>query len=82
MQEEDQFQRHVSYVHPATTMLKAYTVSETQTYQALGGGGFQVATVTSTPSVPYGSKFRVQMQYDLLPGGGTPPPLPPLPAVL
>eukprot|EP00850_Spirogloea_muscicola_P012524 SM000081S22658 [mRNA] locus=s81:346260:352232:- [translate_table: standard] len=60
-------QRSHSYMVPASSLVKAYKATETQTYRRADQAGYLVDVSVSTPDVPYGSTFRTEMQFLLEP---------------
>lgn len=66
---EDDFclTRIVSYTKAATKLVKAVKATEQQKYVKAGGGEFAVLVNVSTPDVPYGNIFKVEMLYKIMP---------------
>lgn len=61
--------RAVSYIKAATKLIKAVKATEEQTYiRAADGREFVVSVSVSTPDVPYGSTFKVELLYKIMPG--------------
>ena len=60
--------RTVSYVKAATKMLKAVKATEEQVYTRADEKGFVVNVSATTPDAPYGSTFRVDIQYCMFSG--------------
>lgn len=60
--------RVVTYMRAATKMVKAVKATETQVYRKANGKQFAVFVSVSTPDVPYGSTFKVELLYKILPG--------------
>lgn len=60
--------RVVSYTKAATKLVKAVKATEEQTYIRANGRGFAVLVNVSTPEVPYGSTFKVELLYKIMPG--------------
>eukprot|EP00850_Spirogloea_muscicola_P005882 SM000027S09663 [mRNA] locus=s27:621504:627334:+ [translate_table: standard] len=65
-------QRSFSYMVPASSLVKAYKATETQTYRRADQAGYLVDVSVSTPDVPYGSTFRTEMQFLLEPSSLNP----------
>ncbi|GBG72455.1 hypothetical protein CBR_g12029 [Chara braunii] len=66
--------RQLSYMMPASSLVKATKASEKHTYSQAEDGRFVVDISVSTPDVPYGSTFRTEVQVCIFPekaeGGG------------
>ncbi|KAF9590232.1 hypothetical protein IFM89_032010 [Coptis chinensis] len=60
--------RAVTYLKAATKIVKAVKAKEEQTYIKANGNGFAVFVTVSTPDVPYGNCFRVELLYQIIPG--------------
>ncbi|XP_077237557.1 C2 and GRAM domain-containing protein At1g03370-like [Tasmannia lanceolata] len=60
--------RAVSYTKAATKLIKAVKATEEQTYLKADGKVFAVLVSVSTPDVPYGSFFRVELLFCMMPG--------------
>lgn len=60
--------RVVSYTKAATKLVKAVKATEEQTYVRADGREFAVMVSVSTPEVPYGSIFKVELLYKIMPG--------------
>lgn len=60
--------RIVSYTKAATKLVKAVKATEEQTYVRADGREFAVLVSVSTPEVPYGSAFKVELLYKIGPG--------------
>ncbi|XP_052180951.1 C2 and GRAM domain-containing protein At5g50170 isoform X2 [Diospyros lotus] len=60
--------RVVAYRKAATKMVKAVKATEEQTYIKADGREFAVHVNVSTPEVPYGNTFKVQILYSMSPG--------------
>ncbi|KAL5814872.1 hypothetical protein ACOSQ4_025513 [Xanthoceras sorbifolium] len=60
--------RVVSYLNPATKLVKAVKASEQQTYIKANGLEFAVLVNVSTPEVPYGNTFNIELLYKMIPG--------------
>ncbi|XP_030531148.2 C2 and GRAM domain-containing protein At5g50170 [Rhodamnia argentea] len=69
-QEEDPplLTRTVSYNKAATKLIKAVKASEQQFYLKADGKNFAVFVEVSTPEVPYGNMFKVELLYKIMPG--------------
>lgn len=61
--------RVVSYTKAATKLVKAVNATEEQTYIRVTKEEFAVLVSVSTPEVPYGNAFRVELLYKIMPGG-------------
>uniref|UniRef100_A0A1J3E213 C2 and GRAM domain-containing protein n=1 Tax=Noccaea caerulescens TaxID=107243 RepID=A0A1J3E213_NOCCA len=59
--------RVVTYTRPATKMVKAGKATETQIYRKASGEQFAVFVNVSTPDVPYGNTFKIELLYKILP---------------
>ncbi|XP_024011426.1 C2 and GRAM domain-containing protein At5g50170 isoform X2 [Eutrema salsugineum] len=60
--------RVVTYIRPATKLVKAGKATENQVYRKASGQKFAVFVSVSTPDVPYGNTFKVELLYKVLPG--------------
>ncbi|KAH9776395.1 C2 and GRAM domain-containing protein [Citrus sinensis] len=60
--------RAVSYMKAATKLVKAVKATEQQTYLKANGQEFAILVTVSTPDVPYGNTFNVQLLYKIIPG--------------
>ncbi|KAL8160829.1 hypothetical protein V2J09_012318 [Rumex salicifolius] len=60
--------RVVTYLNPATKLIKAVKATEEQSCLKAGANGFVVLTSVYTPDVPYGSSFRVELLYCITSG--------------
>ena len=60
--------RVVSYTKAATKLVKALKATEGQTYIRADGGEFAVLVSASTPEVPYGNTFKVELLYKIMSG--------------
>ena len=60
--------RVVSYTQAATKLVKAVDATEEQTYIKADGIEFDVFVSVSTPDVPYGNSFKVELLYKIMPG--------------
>ncbi|KAG2298910.1 hypothetical protein Bca4012_010467 [Brassica carinata] len=59
--------RLVTYMRPATKLVKAGKATESQVYRKASGNQFAVFVSVSTPDVPYGNTFKVELLYKILP---------------
>lgn len=68
MMQEDtpRLTRVVTYMRAATKMVKAVKATENQTYQKASGKQFAVFVRVSTPDVPYGNTFKIELLYKIL----------------
>ncbi|KAG8652597.1 hypothetical protein MANES_06G109800v8 [Manihot esculenta] len=60
--------RTVTYTRAATKLVKAVEATEEQTYMRADGREFAVLVNVSTPDVPYGRTFDVELLYKIVPG--------------
>ncbi|VVB15527.1 unnamed protein product [Arabis nemorensis] len=60
--------RVVTYMRPATKLVKAGKATENQVYRKASGKQFAVFVSVSTPDVPYGNTFKIELLYKILPG--------------
>ncbi|XP_057871325.2 C2 and GRAM domain-containing protein At1g03370 isoform X2 [Cryptomeria japonica] len=60
--------RVVTYIKAATKLVKAVKATEEHTYLRADGKVFIVLESVSTPDVPYGSSFRVELLFCITPG--------------
>ncbi|KAB5525037.1 hypothetical protein DKX38_022786 [Salix brachista] len=60
--------RTVSCTKAATKLVKAVKATEEQTYIKADGKQFAVLTNVSTPEVPYGNAFNIELLYKIMPG--------------
>ncbi|XP_042500360.1 C2 and GRAM domain-containing protein At5g50170 isoform X2 [Macadamia integrifolia] len=60
--------RTVTYTKAATKLVKAVKAIEEQTYLKADGREFAVLTNVSTPDVPYGNCFKIELLYRIMPG--------------
>lgn len=60
--------RIVSYKKPATKIVGAINATEEQTYIKGDGWEFAVLVNVSTPEVPFGNAFNVELLYKIMPG--------------
>lgn len=59
--------RVVAYTRPPTKLVKSVRATEEQTYRMADGKDFAVFISVSTPEVPYGNTFKVEMLYKMMP---------------
>lgn len=60
--------RVVTYTNPASKLVKAVKATEEQTYIKADGREFSLSVSVSTPDAPYGSAFKIELLYKILPG--------------
>ncbi|KAM1340054.1 hypothetical protein ACFX2H_038503 [Malus domestica] len=60
--------RVVSYTKAASKLVKAAKATEEQTYITADGKEFAVLISASTPDVPYGNSFKVELLYKIMSG--------------
>ncbi|KAJ8536509.1 hypothetical protein K7X08_034910 [Anisodus acutangulus] len=60
--------RVVTYIKAASKLVKAVQATEEQTYIKADGKEFSVFITVSTPDVPYGSTFKIELLYKIMPG--------------
>ncbi|CAN4088063.1 unnamed protein product [Withania somnifera] len=60
--------RVVTYFKAASKLVKAVQATEEQTYIKADGKEFSVFVSVNTPDVPYGSTFRIELLYKIMPG--------------
>lgn len=60
--------RTMSYTKAATKLVKAVKATEQQTYIRANGREYAILVNVSTPDVPYGNTFNVELLYKLMPG--------------
>ncbi|CAN4085978.1 unnamed protein product [Withania somnifera] len=60
--------RVVTYIKAASKLVKAVQATEQQTYTKADGKEFSVYVSVNTPDVPYGSTFKVELLYKIMPG--------------
>ncbi|KAG2612722.1 hypothetical protein PVAP13_4KG321500 [Panicum virgatum] len=61
-------QRTLSYTKAASKLVKACKATEEQKYLKASGNSFAVFSVVSTPDVPCGNCFKVEILYCITPG--------------
>ncbi|CAL9188875.1 unnamed protein product [Musa hybrid cultivar] len=64
----ESLKRVVTYTKAATKLVKAVTATEEQTYLKADGKNFAVLASVSTPDVPFGSSFRTELLFCIMPG--------------
>ncbi|XP_055828101.1 C2 and GRAM domain-containing protein At5g50170 [Solanum dulcamara] len=60
--------RVVTYIKAASKLVKAVQATEEQTYIKADGKEFAVFVTVNTPDVPYGSTFKIELLYRIMPG--------------
>ncbi|KAK4842805.1 hypothetical protein QYF36_000316 [Acer negundo] len=60
--------RVVTYLNAATKLVKAVTATEQQTYIKANGCEFAIMVNVSTPEVPFGNTFNIELLYKMIPG--------------
>ena len=60
--------RVVTYMKAATKLIKAVNAIEEQTYIRVSRKEFAILVSVSTPEVPYGNSFRIELLYKIMPG--------------
>lgn len=66
--ENDGLKRVLTYVKPATRLVKATRAIEDQTYLKADEKAFAVLSSVSTPDIIYGSTFKVELLFCITPG--------------
>ncbi|KAF8108384.1 hypothetical protein N665_0109s0012 [Sinapis alba] len=66
--EGESVKRVVSYLKAATKLIKAVKGTEEQAYLKADGEVYSVIAIVSTPDVPFGSTFKVEVLYCISPG--------------
>ncbi|XP_047310509.1 C2 and GRAM domain-containing protein At1g03370-like [Impatiens glandulifera] len=64
----DNLKRVVTYTKAASKLVKATRATEEHTYIKADGKTFAVLAIVSTPDVPYGGTFKVEVLYLIKPG--------------
>ncbi|KAL4347535.1 hypothetical protein GQ457_17G019330 [Hibiscus cannabinus] len=64
--------RVITYTKAATKLVKAVKATEEQTYIKASGHEFAILVTVSTPEVPCGSTFKVELLYKIMPGPEVP----------
>jgi hypothetical protein len=65
---ESCLQRTLTYTKAASKLVKAVKATEEQKYLKAAGNSFAVFSVVSTPDVPCGNCFKVEILYSITPG--------------
>ncbi|XVF08418.1 hypothetical protein REPUB_Repub07fG0002000 [Reevesia pubescens] len=65
--------RVITYTKAATKLVKAVKATEEQTYIKANGREFAILITVSIPQVPYGSTFKTELLYKIMPGPELPP---------
>ncbi|XP_078438562.1 C2 calcium/lipid-binding and GRAM domain containing protein isoform X2 [Wolffia australiana] len=69
-QEDENFlKRHVTYIKAPTKLIKSVRATEEQTFLKADGNSFAILSSVFTPDVPYGSCFRTEILYCIMPSG-------------
>lgn len=66
--DESQLTRNVTYTKAASKLVKATKATEEQTYILANGRAYAVMVTVSTPDVPYGSAFKIELLYKMTHG--------------
>ncbi|KAL8457957.1 hypothetical protein ACS0TY_035723 [Phlomoides rotata] len=66
--DESCLRRVVTYTKAASKLVKATKATEEQTYIKADGDEFAVLVNVNTPDVPYGSTFKIELLYKIIPG--------------
>lgn len=66
--DESQLTRNVTYIKAASKLVKATKATEEQTYILAKGRTYAIMVTVSTPDVPYGSTFKIELLYKITPG--------------
>lgn len=66
--DESCLRRVVTYTKAASKLVKATKATEEQMYIKVDGDEFAVLVNVSTPDVPYGSTFKIELLYKIIPG--------------
>ncbi|XP_006656227.1 C2 and GRAM domain-containing protein At1g03370-like [Oryza brachyantha] len=61
-------QRTLTYIKAASKLVKAVKATEEQKYLKAAGNSFAVFSVVSTPDVPCGNCFKIEILYCITPG--------------
>ncbi|KAI4371607.1 hypothetical protein MLD38_009935 [Melastoma candidum] len=64
----ESLKRVISYLKAATKLIRAVKATEDQVYLKADGKVYAVLSSVSTPDVMYGSTFRVEVLYCIMPG--------------
>ncbi|KAJ0965300.1 hypothetical protein J5N97_026438 [Dioscorea zingiberensis] len=65
---EERLKRVITYTKAATKLVKAVKATEEQTYLKADGKSYAVLASVSTPDVPFGSYFKTEVLYCIIPG--------------
>ncbi|XP_048538555.1 C2 and GRAM domain-containing protein At1g03370-like [Triticum urartu] len=65
---ENSVKRTLTYTKAASKLVKAVKATEKQTYLKAAGNSFAVLSSVSTPEVPCGNCFKVEILYCIIPG--------------
>lgn len=65
---DESLKRTLTYIKAATKLIKAVKGTEEQRYLKADGKVFAVLASVSTPDVPYGGTFKVELLYCITPG--------------
>ncbi|KAM0920958.1 hypothetical protein ACQ4PT_007187 [Festuca glaucescens] len=65
---ENSLKRTLTYTKAATKLIKSVKATEEQTYLKAAGNSFVVLSSVSTPDVPCGNCFKVEIMYCIIPG--------------
>ncbi|KAG8094759.1 hypothetical protein GUJ93_ZPchr0012g19834 [Zizania palustris] len=65
---ESCLQRTLTYIKAASKLVKAVKATEEQKYLKAAGNSFAVFSVVSTPDVPCGNCFKIEILYCITPG--------------
>ncbi|KAG1327432.1 C2 and GRAM domain-containing protein [Cocos nucifera] len=68
----ESLKRVITYTRAATKLVKAVKATEEQAYLKADGKNFAVLTSASTPDVPFGNCFRVEVLFCIMPGPDLP----------
>uniref|UniRef100_A0ACD6AGE2 Uncharacterized protein n=1 Tax=Avena sativa TaxID=4498 RepID=A0ACD6AGE2_AVESA len=60
--------RTLSYIKSASKLVKACKATEQQRYLKAAGNSFAVLSIVSTPDVPCGTCFKIEILYSITPG--------------
>ncbi|XP_020572290.1 C2 and GRAM domain-containing protein At1g03370-like isoform X2 [Phalaenopsis equestris] len=64
----ESLKRVLTYIKAATKLVKAVKATESQTYLKVDDRNYAVLASVSTPDVPFGSSFRCEVLYCIMPG--------------
>ncbi|KAK9117298.1 hypothetical protein Sjap_016245 [Stephania japonica] len=67
-EESSHLTRTVTYTKAATKLVKSVKATEEQTYVKANGREFAVLVSVSTPDVPYGNYFKIELLYKIILG--------------